>query len=97
MAIVVGLAAGILGILDRVTLGRNLSDAERKATVRKRTRRWQRAWFSLYVVLAAIALVVHGFNLEHESLRARVAWSAAAAAVIVFFLLSKNEEEQDRK
>jgi hypothetical protein len=95
MAIVVGLAAGILFVLDRLTLRRGLSREERRAIVEKRTRRWQRAWFTFYLSCAVIALVVNALNLEHESLRSRIGWSVPAAVVVILFLLSKDKDKGD--
>jgi asparagine N-glycosylation enzyme membrane subunit Stt3 len=95
MAIVVGLAAGILFVLDRLTLRRGLSREERQAIVEKRTRRWQRAWFTFYLSCAVIALVVNALNLEHESLRSRIGWSVPAAVVVILFLLSKDKDKDD--
>ena len=93
MALVVGFAAGILFVLDRLTLRRGLSQEERRAVVQKRTQRWQRAWFIFYLSCAVIALVVNGLNLGHESLRSRIGWSVPAAVVVILFLLSKDKDD----
>jgi hypothetical protein len=93
MVVVVGLAAGILFVLDRLTLRRGLSREERRAIVEKRTRRWQRAWFIFYLSCAVIALVVNALNLGHESLRSRIGWSVPAAVVVILFLVSKGKDD----
>jgi len=95
MALVIGVAAGILLVLDRLTLRRGLSQEERRAVLEKRTRRWQRAWFIFYLSCAVIALVVNALNPEHESVRSRIGWSVPAAAVVIVFLLSKDKVEDD--
>jgi FlaG/FlaF family flagellin (archaellin) len=97
IAIVVGLAAGVLFVLDRVTLRSGLTAEERKSIVEKRTRKWRRRWLLFYVVIASIALVVNGLNLNHESLKSRISWSIPAAIVIILFLLSKDEKAEDTK
>jgi peptidoglycan/LPS O-acetylase OafA/YrhL len=91
MAIVVGIAAGILYLVDRLTLPRGLSEEERRAIVAKRTRRARRAWAIFYLSCAAIALVVNVINPEHESLRSRLSWSLPAAIVVILFLLSSGK------
>ena len=93
MALVFGVAAGILFVLDRLTLRRGLSQEERRAVVEKRTRRWQRVWSIFYLSCAVIALVVNALNLEHESLRSRIGWSVPAAVVVIMFLLSKDKDD----
>lgn len=95
MALVVGVAAGILFVLDRLTLRRGLCQEERRAVVEKRTQRWQRAWFIFYVSCAVIALVANALNLGHESLRSRIGWSVPAAAVVIVFLLSEDKDKDD--
>ena len=55
MAIVVGMAAGILFLLDGVTLRSDLSVEEGKAKVRERTARWQRRRGTFYLIAAVIA------------------------------------------
>jgi hypothetical protein len=59
MAIVVGIAAGLLFLFDRVTLRSGLATEERKSIVERRTRKWQRRWWRFYVAMASIALVVN--------------------------------------
>jgi hypothetical protein len=93
MAIVVGIAAGILYLVDRLTLERGLSDAERRAIVEKRTSRARRAWMIFYLSCAAIALVVNVINPEHESLRSRLGWSVPAAVIVILFLLSSGKSD----
>jgi len=103
MAIVVGIAAGILFVLHRFTLRRPMS-AEEKAVLAKRSEKWQRAWGIFYLSMAVIALVVNVLNLNHESRRSRLGWSVLAASVVIWFLLSKlstdgdqpNEDQMDR-
>ena len=95
MAIVVGIAAGFLFILDRLTLRGNLSSEKRKEIVGKRTQKWQRTWGTFYLSMAVIALVVNGLNLNHESLRSRIGWSAAAAVVVIWFLLSTGGRDHE--
>ena len=95
MALVVGVAAGILFVLDRLTLRRGLSQEERRASVEKRTQRWHRAWLIFYLSCAVIALVVNGLNLGHESLRSRIGWSVPAAVVVIVFLLSEDKDKDD--
>jgi len=87
MSIVVGLAAGILFFVDRLTLRSDLTEEDRKAVVSQRLGKWSRAWGTLYLSMALIALVVNGLNLTHESLRSRIGWSALAAVVVISYLL----------
>jgi len=95
MAIVVGVAVGILVLLDRSTLRPGVSAEERKAVLAKRSQKWQRRWWNFYVCMAVIALVVNGLNLGHESLRYRIGWSVPAAVVVIWFLLSKSKRDED--
>lgn len=95
MAIVVGIAARLLFILDRLTLRGNLSAKERTEIVGRRTQKWQRAWGTFYLSMAVIALVVNGLNLSHESLRSRIGWSAVAAVVVIWFLLSTGDKDKE--
>jgi Na+/proline symporter len=94
MAIVVAIAAGILFVLDRLSLRKDLQDEERRNLVRKRTKKWRRRWLIFYVSCAAIALVVNALNLNHESLRSRIGWSVPAAIVLIVFLLSTGRDEE---
>jgi uncharacterized membrane protein len=91
MSIVVGLAAGVLFLVDRLTLRSDLTEEERKAIVSKRSGRLSRAWGTFYLSMAVIALVVNGLNLTHESLRSRIGWSALAAVVVISYLLYKGK------
>jgi hypothetical protein len=93
MAVIVGIAVGILFVLDRLTLRHGLSEEQRKTVVAKRTHRWQRAWGIFYLSCAVIALVVNAINPEHESLRTRLGWSVPAAVVVIWFLLSKGKDD----
>src|SRR5580698_1169665 len=93
MAIVVGIAIGILFVFDRLTLRRGLRKEERQAIVNNRTRRWQRRWWIFYVSCAVIALIVNALNLDHESLRMRIGWSVPAAIVVILFLLSNGKRD----
>ena len=77
------LAAGILFVLDRRTLRKNLSAEERKALVDSRTGRWLRYYGFFFFIMAVIALFVNAFNLGHASLRWRVAWFVIAAFVVL--------------
>ncbi len=97
VGIVVGIAAGVLFVWDRVTLRSSLTPDERKAIIEKRTEAWQRRWGIFYLTMAAIALVVNALNLGHESLRFRIGTSVPAAAVVIWFRLSKNEKTDDRQ
>ena len=97
MAIVVGIAAAVLFVVDRLTLRGNLSAEERKKVVGRRTEKWRRAWGLFYMSMAAIALVVNGLNLSHESLRSRIGWSAAAAVVVIWFLLSTGDKDDEAR
>ncbi len=96
MTIVVGLAAGILFVLDRLTLRPGLTEEERRAFIAKRAQRWQRAWVIFYVSCAVIALVVNALNPAHESLHYRLGWSVPAAVVVILFLLSTNRNQERR-
>jgi hypothetical protein len=97
MAIVVGIAAGILYLVDRLTLRRGLSAEERRAAVAKRTSRARRAWGIFYLSCAVIALVVNVINPDHESLRSRLGWSVPAAVVVILFLLSSGKSDAGDK
>jgi hypothetical protein len=100
MGIVVGLAAGILFVLDRLTLRPHLSEEERRTLVEKRTRRWQHAWGAFYLFCAMIALIVNTLTLEHETLRQRIGWTVPALMVVIWFLFSRghnNDEDRENK
>ena len=97
IAIVVGIAAGILFVLDRLTLRPRLSADERKAILAKRSEKWQRRWGISYLSMAVIALVVNGLNLDRENLRSRLGWSIPAAVVVTLFLLSKNSTNKTQQ
>ena len=96
MTIIVGIAAGVLFVWDRVTLRSSLTTEERKAILEKRTDAWQRRWWIFYVTMAAIVLVVNALNLGHESLRTRIGTSIPAAVFVILFLLS-NHKDNDRE
>jgi len=96
IAIVVGIAVGMLFVLDRLTLRPGQSADERKAILAKRSEKWQRNWGIFYRSMAVIALVVNGLNLNHESLRSRLGWCIPAAVVVILFLLSKNSANVDQ-
>ena len=85
------LAAGILFVMDRRTLRKNLSAEERTALVDSRTGRWRRYCGFFFFIMAIIALFVNGFNLGHESLPWRVAWFVIAAFVVLGYL-SKSKD-----
>jgi hypothetical protein len=85
------LAAGILFVMDRRTLRKNLSAEERTALVDSRTGRWRRYYGFFFFIMAIIALFVNGFNLGHESLPWRVAWFVIAAFVVLGYL-SKSKD-----
>jgi MFS family permease len=87
------LAAGILFVMDRLTLRKNLSAEERKTVVDSRTGRWLRYYGFFFCIMAVIALFVNAFNLGHESLRWRVAWFAAAAFVVLRYLSKSKDPE----
>jgi hypothetical protein len=93
MAIIVGIAAGMLYLVDRLTLRRGLSEAERRAVVAKRTHRARRAWGIFYLSCAAIALVVSLINPDHKSLRSMLGWSVPATVVVILFLLSSGKSD----
>ena len=97
MAIVVGVATGVLLLLDRLTLRSSLAAEDRKSIVEKRTRKWRRRWLLFYVVIASVALGVNGLNLNHESLKSRIGWCIPAALVIILFLLSKDDKAEHDK
>ena len=84
-------AAGILFVLDRRTLCKNLSAEQRKALVDSRTGRWLRYYGFFCFLMAIIALFVNAFNLGSESLRWRVAWFVIAAFVVLSDL-SKSKD-----
>jgi hypothetical protein len=91
IAVVFGLAAGILFVLDRLTLRKASSKGERQLVVAKRTARWRRRWWIFYASCAVIALVVNALNLEHEPLSRRIKWSIVPAIVVILFLLSSDK------
>jgi len=95
MAIIVAVAAGILFVIDRLSLRSELTDEERRNFVAKRTQRWQHRWGIFYLSCAVIALVVNALNLGHETLRSRIGWSVPAAAVVIFYLLSRGKHESE--
>ena len=97
MTIVVGIAAGVLFIRDRVTLRSSHTPDERKTILEKRTQAWQRRWWIFYVTMGAIVLAVNALNLGHESLRSRIGTSIPAAAVVILFLLSENGNNRGRE
>ena len=97
LAVVFSLAAGILFIVDRFSLRRELTKKERRDFVEKRSLRWGRRYGIFTLILAVIALVVNAFNLGHEPLGWRIGWSAAAAAVVIRFLLPKDEGNEKSK
>jgi hypothetical protein len=92
MTIVVGLAAAILFVFDRITLKSGASKEDRRLVVEKRTVRWQRRWAFFYALCAAVALIVSAVNLEHQPLRQRVAWSVLPALVVLWFLVSREKD-----
>jgi len=91
MALIVGLAALILLIVDRVTLRRSFSKEECEAVVIARTERWQRRWNFFFFLMAFIALFVNAFNLGHESIVWRVCWFVLGAFVVLRYLGSRHD------
>ena len=92
MAIVVGLAAAILFVFDRITLKSGASKEDQRIVIQKRTARWQHRWAFFYASCAAVALIVNAFNLEHQPLKRRIAWSVLPALVVLWFLLSREKD-----
>jgi MFS family permease len=87
------LAAGILFIIDRLTLRKTLSAGERKAVVDSRTGRWLRYYGFFFFIIAVIALFVNAFNLGHESVGWRVAWFLIAGFVVLSYLSKSKDPE----
>jgi hypothetical protein len=92
LAVVFSLAAGVLFVVDRLSLKSDLSEEQRRAFVAKRTERWQRRYGLFTLIMAVAALLANAFNLGHDSIGWRIGWSAAAALVVIFFLLSKQKQ-----
>jgi|CZKJ01.1.fsa_nt_gi hypothetical protein len=93
LLVLFSLAAGILFVIDRLTLRKTLSAEERKAAIDTRTERWHRRWNSFFFVMAFIVLFVNAFNLGHESIGWRVGWFVIAAFVVLGYL-SKNKNPE---
>jgi MFS family permease len=94
LIVLFSLAAGILFAIDRFTLRKTTSPAERKAAIDSRTGRWQRGYGFFFFIMAVIAMVVNAFNLGHESLGWRIAWFVIAAFVVLSYL-SKSKDPED--
>jgi hypothetical protein len=85
MAIVVGLAAGILWVVDKCSLPQGVTPEERKAIVEKRTGRWQGLWWKFFVAMAAISLPLNAIGLlrKTEPIFPTVIWVVLAAMVLL--------------
>jgi Na+-driven multidrug efflux pump len=66
MSLIFGLAAGILFVLDRVTLKKHFTAEEKAIIVAKRAGRWQNCWLCFQACCAVLALIVSIFNPDHE-------------------------------
>jgi hypothetical protein len=82
---VVGLAAGILWVIDKLTLSRGLSATEKAATVEKRTARWQRGWRICFIVMAALSLPINlvGLIRKTEPLFPTIIWIFFALLIVL--------------
>lgn len=88
MTLVVGLAAGILWLVDNRTL-RGLTEEEKAATVNKRRARWSQLWRVAFVVMAAVSLPVNlvGLLRKREPVFPTIIW-VVLAIIILFGVLS---------
>src|SRR5450755_2350133 len=97
MAVVFGLAAAILWLIDKCTLSKRLTAAERSAIVDQRSSRWARRWRISFVVMAALSLpidVVAIFR-KTEPLFPTVIWIVLAALILLSQLSpSQTDDEQ---
>jgi ABC-type Fe3+ transport system permease subunit len=95
LIVIFSMAAGILFVLDHLTIRRRSTQEERKALMQKRTSRWSRRWGYFILTMAAVSLVVRTFNLGHETTWERVGWGAPSALVVIGYLLSDSKEVED--
>ena len=86
LLVLFSLAAGILFVVDRLTLPKTLSVEERKAAVDLRTGRWRAGYLLTTFAMAMIALFVNAFNLGHESIGWRVGWFVLAAVFVLRYI-----------
>lgn len=93
MALIFGLAALILFVIDRLTLRRGLTEEEHEAVLNSRTERWKRRWKFAFFLMAFMALFVSAFNLDHESMVWRVVRFVVAAFVVLGYLASQHEKD----
>jgi heme/copper-type cytochrome/quinol oxidase subunit 1 len=85
MGIVVGLAAGILWLIDKLTISRGSNAEEKAATVERRTVRWQRGWRICFIAMAAISLPINlvGLIRKTEPLFPTILWVFFALLIIL--------------
>ncbi|MGA7558270.1 MAG: hypothetical protein WCF61_09765 [Terriglobales bacterium] len=86
MAVIVGLAALVLSLVDKWTLPKEASEEEREAFINQRTERWQDRYRKAIAVMAALSIIgnVIAMITKAETGISGVIWIAIASA----FLLS---------
>ena len=97
MAIVVGLAALILLLIDRFTLRRASSKEDRAAIVSVRSERWRRRYLFFMFLMALVSVVVNAFNLDGDSLGRRVGYFIPAALFIFWYLSTRKEKPDEQR
>lgn len=75
MSLIFGLAAGILFVLDRLTLKKHSTAEEKAIIIAKRTERWQKSWALFQACCAVLALIVSIFNPDHDPPVLRLFWA----------------------
>jgi hypothetical protein len=90
MTLVVGVAAGILFLVDRLTLTPETPVEDRKALVARRTARWQTRYRKVFAVMAAVSIPINlvAIVTKSEPLMPNVLYVVLAVA----FLLSPWNE-----
>lgn len=96
MAIVFGLAAAILWLVDKCTLSKRLTEAERSAIVDRRSARWGRRWRISFVVMAALSLPINVVALfrKTEPLFPTVIWIVLAALILLSQLNPSQTDDE---
>lgn len=101
LTVLFGFAALMLIFRDKVTLKPNMSAEEREAAITKRSNHLQRGWAIAFVMMAAVALPLHAFGVDHEPLWQRLLYSGLATLIVIRLLLSwqrsRNREGLGRR
>ena len=97
MALIFGLAAAILWLVDKRTLHKGVTEAERLAIIDQRSARWSRLWRISFVAMAALSLPINLVVLfrKTEPLFPTVVWIVLAALILLGQLSPSQADDEE--